>query len=339
MPRPWRIQYAGAKYHVTARGNGRQRIFFGAEDYERFQEQLQAALERDEVILYAYALMPNHYHLFVETPMGNIQKFMQRLNTAYSMYFRYKHSKPGHCLQGRYSAKLIEGDDYIVRLTRYIHLNPVMTRSVKALPSSRRQRILRECRWSSYRGYTEKGAAEEMVDYRWLGLMERKSDRGRREAYRRYVEGMIGGKDDVLVDALQASRYAIGEKQFIQDTEAVLKELKIENGTYGDIRYPDGPIVELKEIEGAVADEFGVEVKDLRDHGSRGGVAKSVAIELCCRLSGKTQREIAKHYAYKTDAGVSRQRRVLREKVSQDAGLRRQVERLKKRLVAGNNNK
>ena len=82
MARPWRIRYAGAKYHVTSRGNGRQRIFFGAEDYARFLCQLRSALDLDEVILYAYACMPNHTHLLVETPLGNIQKFMQRLNTA-----------------------------------------------------------------------------------------------------------------------------------------------------------------------------------------------------------------------------------------------------------------
>ena len=107
MARPWRVRYSGAKYHVTSRGNPRQRIFFGKDDYLRFLEQLEAGLEKDEVILYAFCLMPNHFHLFVETPLGNIHRFMQRLNTAYSMYFRYKHDRPGHCLQGRYGAKLL----------------------------------------------------------------------------------------------------------------------------------------------------------------------------------------------------------------------------------------
>jgi REP element-mobilizing transposase RayT len=85
-------------------------VFFDFEDYARFLDQLDAALEADEVILYAYVLMPDHYHLFVETPLGNIQKFMQRLNTAYSMYCRFKHNRPGHCSQGRYGAKLVQGD-------------------------------------------------------------------------------------------------------------------------------------------------------------------------------------------------------------------------------------
>ena len=136
MPRPWRITYSGAKYHITSRGNGRQDIFLCDEDYARFLEQLTLALEEDEVILYSYVLMTNHYHLFVETPLGNIKRFMQRLNTAYGAYYRYKHSKPGHCFQGRYGAKLVGGDDYIVRLTRYIHLNPVKIKKMKSLSLS-----------------------------------------------------------------------------------------------------------------------------------------------------------------------------------------------------------
>ena len=91
MARAWRIRYAVAKYHVTVRGNGRQCVFHDDDYYFRFIEQLSEALEKDQVVLYAFALMPNHFHLLIETPFGNIQRFMQRLNTSYSMYHRYKY--------------------------------------------------------------------------------------------------------------------------------------------------------------------------------------------------------------------------------------------------------
>ena len=107
MPRPPRKAYAGAKYHITVRGNGRQNIFLCEEDRGRFLEQLWGGLEKDEVILYAYVLMSNHYHLLIETRRANVSAFMQRLNTAYGMYFRYKHGRPGHALQGRFGAKLV----------------------------------------------------------------------------------------------------------------------------------------------------------------------------------------------------------------------------------------
>ena len=87
------------------------RCFLAREDYERFLSQLDEARAADEVILYAYVLMRNHVHLLVETPLGNVPRFMQRLNTAYGMHFRFKHSQTGHCFQGRYGARLVSGDE------------------------------------------------------------------------------------------------------------------------------------------------------------------------------------------------------------------------------------
>jgi len=214
MPRPWRIRYSGAKYHVTSRGNGRARIFLCKDDYLRFVDQLAAALEADEVVLHAYCLMPNHYHLQVQTPLGNLPRFMQRLNTAYSMYFRYKKSRPGHCFQGRYKAKLVEGDEYLLRLGSYIHLNPVRTRQASQLDEKLRLEALRSYRWSSYRSYAGLAEPEDMVDYRWLGLMQRRTERGNRNAYARYVESFIGQIDEVLEAADRAGQYAIGDEKF-----------------------------------------------------------------------------------------------------------------------------
>jgi putative transposase len=92
---------------------------------------------------------------------------MQRLNTAYGMYFRFKHTRPGHCFQGRHGARLVEGDEYLVRLTRYMHLNPVKTKAMAARPLSDRLAALREYRWSSHRGYAGHCPPEARVDYRW----------------------------------------------------------------------------------------------------------------------------------------------------------------------------
>ena len=210
MSRPWRIRFPGGKYHVTSRGNGRAQIFLCAADYARFLDQLSAALEADQVLLYAFCLLPNHFHLYVETPLANLPRFMQRLSTAYSMYFRYKKQRPGHCFQGRYHAKLVEGDDYIVRLTRYIHLNPVKTRALsKASPEARRKR-LDEFPWSSYRSCAGLASAQERVDYRWLKLMQRATLRGNQAAYRRYVSEFLGEEDDILRKAIGGSQNGCG---------------------------------------------------------------------------------------------------------------------------------
>ena len=193
MPRPWRIRFAGAKYHVTTRGNARQTIFHGREDYERYLEQLTSALDLDGIVLYAYALLGNHTHLLVETPRGNIHRFMQRLNTAYGMYRRYKRQKPGHCFQARYGAKLVSGDEYLLRVTRYIHLNPVKVKRIEAWSAADKVRYLDTYPWSSYRGYVDKDRSEEIVNYRWLELMHRRTLARSRTAYRVYLESMLDG--------------------------------------------------------------------------------------------------------------------------------------------------
>jgi REP element-mobilizing transposase RayT len=153
---------------VTSRGNGREKIFYSDDDRERFLEQLDAALVEDGVILYAYCLMPNHYHLLVETPRANIDVFMKRLNTSYAMYFRYKNARPGHCFETRYKAKLAGGDEYLVRLTRYIHLNPVKVKAMERATPEEKERRLNTYRWSSYAGYAGLAGEEARINYRWL---------------------------------------------------------------------------------------------------------------------------------------------------------------------------
>lgn len=338
MPRPCRIRFAGAKYHLTARGNARQRIFYGKTDYERFLGQLVTALEKDGVRLYAYCLMPNHYHLLVETPQGNVDRFEQRLNTAYSMYFRFKHDRPGHCFQGRYGGKLVEGDDYIVRLTRYIHLNPVATQAMARRSSEERIEALHGYRWSSFRGYVKSKQAEDWVDYRWLASMGRATDAGNRRAYCAYAESMVGRTDPVLDETLEASRYAIGDDDFIARTEAALREETTPGDAFHDLAVPSAVGLPFDVIERAVSASFGCEVADLHIHGRSAGVAKAIAIELCCRFSGVTQRAVAQHFGYKTDAGISRQRHVLRAACGADKDIRDALRQLTDQLAGASEN-
>ena len=125
MARPLRLLYPGACYHVTARGNERKPIFRDDTDRRRFLERLAAVVARYRLVLHAYVLMRNHYHLLVETSEGNLAAALRQLNGVYTQDFNRRHRRAGHLLQGRYKALVVEKDSYLLELTRYIHLNPV----------------------------------------------------------------------------------------------------------------------------------------------------------------------------------------------------------------------
>lgn len=132
MTRPLRIEFSGAIYHVTSRGNARHKIFLDDEDREAFLATLAGVVERFGWICHAYCLMGNHFHLLIETPEPNLSRGMRQLNGVYTQSFNRRHRKVGHLFQGRYKAILVERDSYLLELARYVVLNPVRARMVKA---------------------------------------------------------------------------------------------------------------------------------------------------------------------------------------------------------------
>jgi REP element-mobilizing transposase RayT len=159
MARPLRIEYPGAVYHVTSRGNARGRIFENDQDREGFLELFAAVVKKFRWICHAFCLMGNHYHLLIETPEGNLGKGMRQLNGVYTQTFNRRHRRTGHLLQGRYKAILVEKESYLLELCRYIVLNPVAARMADA-PES--------WGWSSYRATAGFGAVPGFLTTEWV---------------------------------------------------------------------------------------------------------------------------------------------------------------------------
>jgi REP element-mobilizing transposase RayT len=309
-------------------------VFLEPGDYERFLEQLDAALEADGVVLYAYVLMPNHYHLFVETPAGNVHRFMQRLNTAYGMYFRFKHGRPGHCFQGRYGAKLVAGDRYILGLTRYIHLNPVKVKGMEPTSSDDKRDVLRGRLYSSYCGYADLAEPEPRMDYRWLAIMGRRSDRENRRAYRSFVESMLGKEDTFLLDEIGKSRYAIGDEQFRAETEQAVMKSRPERAKTGDVDWPAERHPALETVAGEAAGVLGVVLSDVRVNGHRLGDRKALVVEWCCRLSDASQRAVARHLGYGSESAVGKARKRAQAALAQEPEFAEAERELLRRLSA-----
>jgi putative transposase len=131
MPRPPRLQFEGALYHAYTRGNRREKTFLDDSDYKEFEDGLLDYADRENISLYAWCLMPNHFHLLLETPQANLSVFMQRQLTRYARYFNRRHKYVGHVFQGRYEAILCDRESYFLELVRYIHLNPYRVKNKK----------------------------------------------------------------------------------------------------------------------------------------------------------------------------------------------------------------
>ena len=171
MARPIRIERPGAWYHITARGNDRQRIFTKDAERRHFCALRGQMVGQFNLWSHAYVLMDNHYHLLVELREGNLSRALQWLNASYSVWFNRRQRRCGHLFQGRYKAVILDPQEWALGLSRYIHLNPVRTdqlglskreqqriragASEAPQPALIRERIgqLRRYRWSSYRAY------------------------------------------------------------------------------------------------------------------------------------------------------------------------------------------
>ena len=182
MARPLRIEYAGAVYHVTSRGNARQKIYFDDMDRELFLAKLSEAKERYGFVVHAYCLMGNHYHLLVETPKPNLSLGMQRINGEYTQAFNRRHRRVGHLFQGRFKAIVVEKGSHLLELCRYVVLNPV-----RAKMAERPQ----DWPWSSYRATVGMGACPSFLTAGWILSQFGTDETEARRRYRRFVsEGL-----------------------------------------------------------------------------------------------------------------------------------------------------
>jgi len=185
MARPLRIEYEGAFYHVTARGNERKKIFLSRRDHQKFLEYLAEARDKYRFILHAYVTMGNHYHLLIETPEGNLSRIMHYINSSYTTYTNVKRKRSGHLFQGRYKAIIVDKDSYLLELSRYLHLNPVRANLTQD-PN--------EYEYSSYRSYVSNASSAVASTNTILGMLAGDPSTAK-ERYRDFVEsGMADDK-------------------------------------------------------------------------------------------------------------------------------------------------
>ncbi len=212
MARPLRIELAGGLYHVTSRGNAREPIYFSDDDRTAWLSLFGEVCARFNWVCHAYCQMTNHYHLLVETPDGNLSRGMRQLNGVYTQSINRTHRRVGHVFQGRYKAILVEKDNYLLELARYVVLNPVRANMVVeagAWP------------WSSYRATVGDEGLPAWLTTNWLLGQFGKRRPEAIERYRRFVrEGM---SEPSLWGDLRGQVF-LGSEAFVERMRARLPE-------------------------------------------------------------------------------------------------------------------
>ncbi|HOP41403.1 MAG TPA: transposase [Geobacteraceae bacterium] len=310
MARPLRIIFPGAFYHVTSRGNEKKDIYKSRRDREKFLEYLASAAERYGAVIHAYCLMSNHFHLFIQTPEGNLSQIMRHIIGAYTTYFNIKRKRAGHLFQGRYKAVLVEADEYAAELTRYIHLNPV-----KAGITSKAD----EYQWSSYRAFIGAASTPEWLKSGFILGSFGKQETVSRKNYRDFVEQLdIEAYENPLKSAVGGS--VLGSSEFVEEiTETHLNK-----------READKDIPALRHFSNRLPLEkiIGLAKEVMKDNDKLG---RQVSMYLCHRYSGAPLKEIAAKFDVGVTAIGEASKRI-QKKIEEDKALQEQINSLTRRI-------
>ncbi|MDJ0889358.1 MAG: transposase [Desulfobacterales bacterium] len=330
MARPLRIQYPGAWYHVTSRGNERRDIFTDDADRGRWLEILAQSASIYGAEIHAYVLMNNHFHLVVHTPQANLNRFMQRFNTTYTVYFNRRHYRHGHLFQGRYKALLVDADSYLIELSRYVHLNPVRVMQNASLSLSAKREVLQRYQWSSYGGYTHLGKRLAFLDCgKVLSMIGTGDDARSRRAYRRFVQkGLDGSHTFDLKEEVRAQTVLGSEDfrewlrdRFLSGTGREYAERPAARALMIRFRSPDAIAARLSPV-------LAVAFDDLLRARSRYRDERAIFLELCRRhlSGGRSMSSIAADLGIGVSA-LSQNRKRLGARMETDPHLRKQFER------------
>ena len=303
----------GAIYHILARGNARQRIFQGDADRERFLALLADSLKRFGVSLQGFVLMPNH--LLAQTHRGNLSRWMHWLMVVYTVYSNRRHKRSRHLFQGRYKSFLVEEGDYLLSLSRYLHLNPVRGLQLgRGDPMERRKR-LRAFAWSNYRGYAGLGRPWALVDESLVLGEFGGREAERRVAYRKFVEEGLRREIENPFEAVEWQS-VLGSESFRQ---------RVRDQLQGRSRKAAREMTALRRAERAAAPEkvlqavarvarkYGLTAEELCRRGQRGMAAKGIAVWMLWDRSGLKLREIGERFGGMDYAAIAQRIRRSRQ--------------------------
>jgi REP element-mobilizing transposase RayT len=319
MSRPLRIEYPDAWYHVMNRGRRGESVFRKKEDYLAFIELLKDTVEMWNLRVGAYCLMPNHYHLLIQTPDANLSRCMRHVNGVYTQRFNRNHLLGGQLFRGRYKAILVEADTYLLELLRYIHRNPLEAGLV---------RVMDKYPWGSHQGYLS-----DAKKWRWLYkdfILSLFSDE--KAVSRKMYKGFVSKGTPEEINQIFGRKNlpsALGRKDFLDWVKSSFFSGKHHKAVPESKKLsPDA-----ERIKEEVCRKYGVAMEEL--HRSRRGISnepRNVAIYLLRSLRGDNLEEIGREFNITRFSSVSSVVERMRGKISGDRRLRNCVEEIKTAL-------
>jgi putative transposase len=319
MARQWRIEFPGAIYHVLSRGNGHQDIFLGVDDRLLFCELLAELSERFNFEIYAYVLMGNHYHLLVKTIDANLSRAMQWFGTAYTRKFNLNNRKSGHLFQGRFKSIVVENDAYLLRLSCYIHRNPLRAGIVDRLA---------DFPWSSYLYY-----AYPKKPPQWLKtktLLSQVSGENPHMAYRMKTQAYSDENSSIWEDVKHGLLF--GSQDFIDDIKArfIGDKKDAELPQYNSLIRTFEPELILKKA----AQHLGINLKAIRNAKKIGPYDKDnrdLMIYLMWRTGQLSNSAIGACFGLSYSA-VSQRVKIMSDKIVTDLDVRNKYQLLKSQI-------
>ena len=327
MVRPFRIEYPNAWYHVTCRGIERSNIFRDDNDRKRFLEVLGKSAEVFHVEVHCYVLMSNHFHFLLKTPEANLSRFMQRFNTAYTTYFNLRHKRAGHLYQGRYKALLVEADEYLLELSRYIHLNPVRIKKYRELPIGEQWEMLKRYRWSSLCAYIRGNGRDEFMHYGMVLDYMGGDDRKGRERYQDFVVKGLSGKLESPLKAAKGNAILGSDSFIVWVKERFLSGEEFLPQAYSHLKTIREP-VGIRKIAEAVAKEYGIEAEEIIKKRSKFREARQVLLEISHRLNlrKRSMRQMGAELGGISGEQISQAHNAIQAKLQRDSKLQRRIE-------------
>jgi REP element-mobilizing transposase RayT len=319
MSRPLRIQYPGAWYHVMNRGRRREVIFPAKEDYLAFVEVLKETVSLWNIKIAAYCLMPNHYHLLLQTPEGNLSRCMRHINGVYTQRYNRRNRYDGQLFRGRYKSILLDSDNYLTVLVRYIHRNPLRARMVTRLE---------DYAWSSHNGYLSKSSKWNWINKEAFFQLLTHDKTKRLREYREFIDEE-DSEEIVSIFSKKKTLSVLGTEKFGNWVKGKYSALSFKE------EIPESKILipSKKKIKLAICREYKVDIASL--YGIKRGIInepRNVAVYLTRFLRRDSLKEIGKEFKVPNYSSISSIIESMKANLAGNKKLKNQVDKIKSNL-------